>query len=252
MDNKINELCKITKCSKWIVEGVIGIIAVALFLSFATIKNGLDNSNKSCNLCISVVSDSLSKLYNLRVFVVFDSLSNVKYLLSDACKMSPANLKKDTSSVSDTTSSKSPAKASMTQKDISRKIYVTDTSVILLYCCILVFIAFSLWGAFTILLKVLKFENDMKSKILDVQKEIYKEEQMWAVAKQKKQQEFEDKKKELRQNKEAWNELEKERTKLKYDQELALKDKEIQLNRNQPKKQIKDDTNTKDGTSKTK
>lgn len=248
MDNKINELRKVSGCNKWIAWGVI---AVALILSFATIKNGLDNSSKSCDLRIFVVSDSLSKPCNLRVLVVSDSLSNVKYLLSDTCKMSPANQKKDTSSVSDTTSSKSPAKASMTQKDISRKIYVIDTSVILLYCCILVFIAFSLWGAFTILFRALKFENDMKSKILDVQKEIYKEEQMWAVASKKKQQEFEDKKKELRQNKETWIELEKERTEMRNAHELALKDREIQLKKSAGGLK-EDDSNAKDGTSTTK
>lgn len=208
MDNKINELCKTAKCNKWIAWGVaIVVIVVALILSFVTIKNGLDNSSKSCNLHILVVSDSLS---------------NVKHLLSDACKMSPANQKKDTSSVSDTTNSKSPAKASMTQNNISGKIYVTDTSVILLYCCILVFIAFSLGGAFTMLFKVMKFENDMRAKILDVQKEIYKEKQMWELATEKKLQEFKDKEQELSLNKRAWDELEKERTNLKYEQERNL------------------------------
>lgn len=211
MDNKywnlsINELCKMAKCNKLIAWGLI---AVALTLSFATIKNSLDNSSKPCNLCILVVPDSLS---------------NVKYLTFDTCKISHANQEKDapiSSNSSDTTSSKSPEKASRNLIYISKSVHVTDASVILLYCFILVFIALSLWGAFMMLFKVLKFEHDMKSKILDVQKEIYKEEQMWELARKRKQQEFKDKEQELDLNKKAWNELEKERAIFKYEHERA-------------------------------
>lgn len=65
-----------------------------------------------------------------------------------------------------------------------------NTNGILLYASILVFIILSLWGTFTVLLKVLKSENEISSKILDVQKDIYKETQMWELTKQKKEYEF--------------------------------------------------------------
>ena len=45
----------------------------------------------------------------------------------------------------------------------------------------------SLWGSFTVLLKVLKSENEINSKILDVQKDIYKEQQMTVISNNKKE-----------------------------------------------------------------
>lgn len=44
--------------------------------------------------------------------------------------------------------------------------------------CVLAFVSFSLWGAFTVLLKVLKSEYDVNMKILEVLKDVYKEEEM--------------------------------------------------------------------------
>lgn len=60
-----------------------------------------------------------------------------------------------------------------------------NTSRLLLYGSILVFISLSLWGTFTILLKVLKSEHEINSKILDVELKIYNEQQMWKITKQK-------------------------------------------------------------------
>lgn len=71
----------------------------------------------------------------------------------------------------------------ITEKDYNN----TDNTI--LYISILAFILLSLCGTFTVLLKVLKSENDINSKILDIQKDIYKEKQMWELMKEKKQQE---------------------------------------------------------------
>lgn len=52
--------------------------------------------------------------------------------------------------------------------------------------CILACVVTFLWGAFTVLFKVLKSEHEMNSKLLDVQNNIYKETQMWELEKLKK------------------------------------------------------------------
>lgn len=50
-----------------------------------------------------------------------------------------------------------------------------STVLCLLFICVLTFISLSVWGAFTILFKVLKNETDLNMKILDVHKDLYKE-----------------------------------------------------------------------------
>lgn len=198
MDNKINELPKVSGYNKWIA---VAVVAIAALLSFFAIKeNGLSSNNATS------------------VSVVYDSLNQEQHQIPDTCKFAPSGSDKKLSHSSDSTNSKSPAITSITSITANK---ISYTTAILLYCCILVFIAVSLSGSFIILLKVLKFEHDMKSKILDVQKEIYKEKQMWKLANEKKQQEFEDKKQELDLNKKAWNELEKERAIFKYEHERA-------------------------------
>lgn len=63
----------------------------------------------------------------------------------------------------------------------------SNISCVLMYIGILVFISLALWGAFTSLFKILKYEHEMNSKLLDVQKDIYKETQMWELTKEKKE-----------------------------------------------------------------
>lgn len=111
---------------------------------------------------------------------------------------------------------------------------------LLLYASILVFMFLSLWGTFTVLLKVLKSESEINSKIIDVEKEIYKEKQMWELAKLKNEHELEEnkkirehndaeieyKKKEIGLRKEEFDSIEKVKLEMKYDHELKLKGKE--------------------------
>lgn len=110
---------------------------------------------------------------------------------------------------------------------------------ILWYINIIVFVSFSLWGAFTVLLKALKFENEMNSKLMDVQKDIYKETEMWKLAKQKKEYESNTSKvselndsskkdKEVQKKIDEFEGIEKVKLELKYKHELNLREKEIQ------------------------
>lgn len=71
-----------------------------------------------------------------------------------------------------------PAKVTETDYDNSANI--------ILYISILAFMILSLWGAFAILLKALKSEHEINSKILDTKLGIYKEEDMWKLTMQKK------------------------------------------------------------------
>ena len=57
---------------------------------------------------------------------------------------------------------------------------------VLLCCCVLVFIVFSLFSAFTCLIKVLKSEAEMNAKILDAQLYLYKEEKMREITRPEK------------------------------------------------------------------
>lgn len=68
---------------------------------------------------------------------------------------------------------------------------------ILLYASILVFISFTMWGTFTILLKVLRTEEELNAKLFKIQEELFKETQMWEITKLKKDKEMELKEKEL-------------------------------------------------------
>ena len=109
----------------------------------------------------------------------------------------------------------------------------------LMYIGILVVVSFSLWGLFTALFKVLKSEHEMNSKLFDVQKDIYKETQMWELTKQKKEQENNTSKvsekdsspkidKEVQKRIDEFENIEKVKLELKYKHELDLKEKEIQ------------------------
>lgn len=79
-------------------------------------------------------------------------------------------------------------------KTIESTATYSNTQLILSYICILVFVSLSLWGTFTILLKALKFENNLYIKIFDLKKDIYKEAEMWELTLKKK--EYESKEKE--------------------------------------------------------
>ena len=79
----------------------------------------------------------------------------------------------------------------LSHKVVKTPVEITETSYdntanILLYVSVLVFMFLSLWGTFTILLKALKSENEINSKILDVKLGVYKEGQMWELTKEKK------------------------------------------------------------------
>lgn len=65
--------------------------------------------------------------------------------------------------------------------------YYNNSANLLLYTSILVFMFLSLWGTFTFLFKVLKSESEINFKILDVQKDIFKEQQMTAISNGKKE-----------------------------------------------------------------
>ena len=115
------------------------------------------------------------------------------------------------------------------------KVY-SNISCVLMYISILVFISLALWGAFTSLFKILKYEHEMNSKLLDVQKDIYKETQMWELTKEKKEYENNNqtndsskKDKEIQRRIQEFEKIEKVKLELKYKHELELKEKEIQI-----------------------
>ncbi len=99
-----------------------------------------------------------------------------------------------------------------------------NTACVLLYVSIMIFMILSLWGAFAFLLKALKSEHEINSKILTIGLEIYKEEQMWKLTKEKKEYELGSKEKELEYRKREFEELEK----VKMEFEAGLKKKEEQ------------------------
>lgn len=73
------------------------------------------------------------------------------------------------------------------------------------------------------LFKVLKYENDMKSKILDMQKDICKEELMWELTKKKKEFEHDNKYKELEFRIKEFDEFEKKHKQFEHDLKLNEK-----------------------------
>jgi len=99
-----------------------------------------------------------------------------------------------------------------------------NTACVLLYVSIMIFMFLSLWGAFAFLLKALKSEHEINSKILTIGLEIYKEEQMWKLTKEKKEYELGSKEKELEYRKREFEELEKVKTEF----EAGLKDEELE------------------------
>jgi hypothetical protein len=115
----------------------------------------------------------------------------------------------------------------------------TNAPMVLMYLSMLVFISISLWGSFTALFKVLKSEHEMNSILFDIQKDIYKETQMWELTKQKKELENNTSKasekdnspkidKEVQKRIDEFEKIEKVKLELKYKHELELKEKEIQ------------------------
>ena len=80
---------------------------------------------------------------------------------------------------------------------------------ILMCTGIIAFVALSLCGAFTMLSKVLTSENELNSRIFDLHKDIYKEREMWELAKEKKERELDYKHKELAYKIQEWEKFEK-------------------------------------------
>lgn len=203
MDNKINELYKMvrSRCNKWVA---VVIVVFTLIFSFAIIGIGLQRN------------------YNVTsISVAPDCLNNEKCQFSDTCKM--ASCCSITTLPLDSIGSKSMAKTLTLSNGVCINVPVSNTSTVLFYCCILVFIALSLWGAFTMLFKVLKYENDMKSKILDMQKDICKEELMWELTKKKKEFEHDNKYKELEFRIKEFDEFEKKHKQFEHDLKLNEK-----------------------------
>lgn len=153
---------------------------------------------------------------------------------------------------------------SLNKAQYPKSVYVTDTTDILSYCCLLVFIVLSLCGSFTLLCKILKYEHGMKCKILDVQKEIYREELMWELTKKKKEWELNNKSTENEQNlkykynelkfeTQKFNDLEKRRQQLQFEHKVKLKELEIeQTKQNNQSKLKKEELQQRNNTSDTK
>lgn len=154
MENKINEKLKISKSNK--IWGLVG-VAIVLFLSFTLVCIGLCKFNpEKVVLEKTIVTKGLDNIQLNILRVPLDTTSN--------CIL-PIDI--ETIPVVET-----------------ENVY-NNTISVLLYTSILLFIVLSLWGTFTILLKVLKSEHEINSKILDVELKIYNEQQMWEITKQK-------------------------------------------------------------------
>ena len=61
------------------------------------------------------------------------------------------------------------------------------TTNVMLYICILAFISLSIWGTLSMLITAIKSENEINNKILDMQKNLYTENQMIEIIKKKKE-----------------------------------------------------------------
>ena len=85
-------------------------------------------------------------------------------------------------STSDSLNCKLPTKI----ENITEKSY-NNTPIILLYVSVSLFVFLALYGSFSILVKVLKSENELNTKIFDLEKELYKENKIWELTCAKKE-----------------------------------------------------------------
>lgn len=143
-------------------------------------------------VCITLVISFLSLCIGLYMCNIFEpTLDN-----EDNTEITTNRQKATTTCVIDTTCKKKPFEVKSVQKKYTEYSY-SITIAVLSYGSIILFITLSLTGAFYILVKAHKSEYDANSKILDIQKDLYKEYQMWELVKMKNQQDFEDKEKKL-------------------------------------------------------
>lgn len=201
------------------------------------------NESKSKNKDL-VKINNLNKLVSIvLVFgALFLSFKAISYSMEDGTPMIKS--KSETEYVQDmsysqeaeTIAYESSNKTKMEPIKVTEEVYSIN---ILWYINIIVFVSFSLCGAFTVLLKALKFENEMNSRLMDVQNDIYKETEMWKLAKQKKEYESNTSKvselndspkkdKEVQKKIDEFEGIEKVKLELKYKHELSLREKEIQ------------------------
>ena len=209
MESKINEKLKICKRNK---IGGLACVAIVLFLSFVLVNKGVNKINSEKGILEkTVVTKGLDNVQLNILEVPLDTTSN--------CIL-PIDI--ETIPVVET-----------------ENVY-NNTISVLLYTSILLFIVLSLWGTFTVLLKVLKSEHEINSKILDVELKIYNEQQMWKISEQKNNYENEISKEKASSEKEEkdndltrriweFNEIEKIKLELKYAHELELKEKEKEI-----------------------
>lgn len=88
--------------------------------------------------------------------------------------------------VSTTTCCKISCRAERVPATVTEKDY-NNTVNILLCVSALIFVILALWGTFTFLLRVLKSEQEINSKVLSVELDIYKEQKMAAISHGKKE-----------------------------------------------------------------
>ena len=208
MESKINEKLKICKRNK---IGGLACVAIVLFLSFVLVNKGVNKINSEKGILEkTVVTKGLD---NVQLNILKVPLDTSNYILPIEVETVPV---------------------------IATEENYNNTANVLLCVSALMFIILALWGAFTFLLKVLKSEHEINSKILDVELKIYNEQQMWKISEQKNNYENEISKEKASSEKEEkdndltrriweFNEIEKIKLELKYAHELELKEKEKEI-----------------------
>ena len=173
MGEKFNELVNMNKWNKRFA--LIGVL-LSLLLSCGLIYHGM---------CIYDSKDSV--LYNT---------TTTKYVpINQICAKQHADT---------TACCKVLCKVESVPEVVTENNYNNATKVLL---CIsaLIFIILALLGAFTFLVKVLKSEQEINSKLFELYKDIYKETEMWNLTKQKKEYELKEKFELLKPNKNLEN-----------------------------------------------
>ena len=165
MEEKIKEKLKICKRNKRL--GLFG-VTIVLTLSFVLVNKGINKINSEKGILEkTVVTQGLD---NVRLNILKVPLDSSNCILPIEVETVPI---------------------------IATEENYNNTANVLLCVSALMFIILALWGAFTFLLKVLKSEHEINSKVLDVELGIYKEEQMRQIADRKNDKEYNDKIREL-------------------------------------------------------
>ena len=151
----LKELEKLIKSNRVNKRWALGVVLGAVLLSFVLVW-----------VCLCKY-DSYKP--TLQQEVITNCLSGTQQAAGQPCEMANCKMMKS---------------ANRPPMSVTKKSY-NNTVGVLLCCGIIVFVAVSLWGAFTMLFKVLKSERDVNAEMLSVYKYIYKEMQMWELAKQK-------------------------------------------------------------------